>query len=77
MKDITDVGYAHAKRVFKDFEIKHLGKYHDLCVQSETLLLADVFKNLRNMCINIYDLDPAKFLSAPGLAWQSALKGLK
>ena len=26
------------------------------------------------MCINIYELDPAKFLSAPGLAWQAALK---
>ena len=42
--------------------------------QSGTLLFADVFDNFRNMCINIYELDPAKFLSAPGLARQVALK---
>ena len=46
-------------------------------VQSDTLLLADVFENFRNMCINLYELDPAKFLSAPGLAWQAALKKTK
>ena len=43
-------------------------------VQSDTLLLADVFENFRNMCLEIYELDPAIFLSAPGLAWQAALK---
>ena len=37
-------------------------------------MLADVFENFRNMCIEIYELDPAKFLSAPGLAWQAALE---
>ena len=54
MEDITDVDYAHTKRVCKDFEIKKLGEYHDLYVQTNTLLLADVFENFRNMCINIY-----------------------
>ena len=43
-------------------------------VQSDTLLLADVFENFRNMCIEIYGLDPTHFLSAPELAWQSCLK---
>ena len=43
-------------------------------VQSDTLLLADVFENFRNMCIKVYELDPAHFLSAPGLAWQACLK---
>ena len=62
------------KRVFKDFEIKNLGEYHDLYLKSDTLLLADVFENFSKMCLNIYQLDPAKFLSAPGLAWQAALK---
>ena len=46
-------------------------------VQSNTLLLSDVFKNFRNMCLEIYELVPAKFLSAPGLAWQAALKETK
>ena len=43
-------------------------------VQSDTLLLADIFENFRNKCIEIYELDPAHFLSAPGLAWQACLK---
>ena len=43
-------------------------------VQSDTLLLADVFENFRNMCIKVYELDPAHFLSAHGLAWQACLK---
>ena len=46
-------------------------------VQGDTLLLADVLENFRNMCINIYEFDPAKLLSAPGLAWQAALKKTK
>ena len=72
MEDITDADYVHAKKVCKDFEIKNSGEY-DLYVQSDTLLLADVLENFRNMCLKIYELDPAKFLSAPGLVWQVAL----
>ena len=77
MEDTTDADYAHAKKVCKDFEINNLAEYHDLYVQSDTLLLVDVFETLRNMCLEIYELDLAKFLSAPGLAWQSALKKAK
>ena len=73
-EDITDADYMHAKRVCKDFEIKNLGEYHDLYLKSDTLLLADVFENFRKMCLKLYHLDPVKFLSAPGLAWQAALK---
>ena len=68
MKDIIDVDHRHAKRIFKNLNNKNLGDYHDLYVQSDTILLADVFKNFRNKCIEIYELDPAHFLSAPGLA---------
>ena len=46
MEDITDADYMHGKKVCKDFEIKHLGKYHDLYLKSHTLMLGDVFKNL-------------------------------
>ena len=56
------------------FNIKNLGEYHDLYVQSDTLLLAYVFTNFRNVCYDIYGLDPAHFLSAPGLTWQACLK---
>ena len=74
MEYIADADYAHPTRVCKDFEIKHLGEYHDLYVQSDTLLLDDVFENFRNICLKIYKLDPAKKFSAPELAWQVALK---
>ena len=74
LKNITDVGSRHAKRVYKEFNDKNLGDYHDLYVQSDTLIAADVFENFRNKCIEIYELDPTHFLSPPGLAWQAALK---
>ena len=63
MEDITDVD--------------HLGDYHDFYVQSDKLLLAGVFENFRNKCIEICELDPAHFLSAPGLAWQACLKKME
>ena len=68
MEDIADADYMH-ERVCKDFEIKYLGEYHDLYLKSDTLLLADVFENFRKMYLEIYHLDPAKFLSAPELTW--------
>ena len=71
MGDIIDVNYRQAKRVLKYFNSKILGVCHDLYVQSDTLLLADVFENYRNKCIEIYELDPAHFLSGTGLAWQA------
>ena len=71
MEDIADVDYRHANRVFKAFKLKDLGQYHDLYVKSDTLQLSNVFDTSRNMCIKVYELDPAHFLSAPGLAWQA------
>ena len=62
IEDIKDADYMHARRVCKDFEIKHLDEYHDFYLKSDTLLLADVH------------LDPTKFLSGPRLPWQAALK---
>ena len=62
------------KEVCKDFETKYLGEYHGLHCKSDTLLLSDVFENFKKMCPNVYELDPVKFLPAPGLAWQPALK---
>ena len=77
MEDITDADYAHPTRVCKDFEIKNLEEYHDFYVQRDTLLLSDMFENFRNMWNKIYKLDTAKFISAPGLAWQAGLKKTK
>ena len=57
--------------------MKNLGEYHDLYAQCDTYLLADMFENFRNMCLDEYGLDPAFFLCAPGLAWQACLKKTK
>ena len=73
IEDITDVDYEHADKVFKTFKLKHLGEYHDLYAQRDSLLLADVFGNSRNMCIRAYELDLAHFLSTPRLAWKACL----
>ena len=74
MEDITDVHYRHGKTVFEYLINKNLGYYHDLYIQSDTLLLVGVFENFRNTCIKVYELDPAHFLSAPRLAWLACLK---
>ena len=74
MEDITDADYVHAEGVCKDFEMKNLAEYHDLYVQSDTSLLADVFENFRNMCLEIYELDPAKFLINSWISMASSFK---
>ena len=74
MENIDDIDYRHGTNVFKRFKLKNLGEYHDLYVQSDTFLLADVFENFRNNCLEVYELDPTHFLSLPGLAWQACLK---
>ena len=73
MENIDDIDFRHGN-VFKRFKLKNLGEYHDLYIQSDTLLLADGFENFRNMHLKVYELDPAHFLSLPGLAWQACLK---
>ena len=77
MEDITDTDYTHSKRVSKIFKIKNLVEYHDLYIQKNTLLLTDVFEKFQNMRLEIYELDPACFLTALGLAWQAAFKKAK
>ena len=74
MEDITDTDYRHANKVFKEFKLKNLGEYHDLYVQSDTLLLADVFENFRNMCIKVYELEPDHFFNCARIIMASLFK---
>ena len=74
MEDISKTDYVHANNVFKKFSMNNLGDYHDLYVRSDTLLLTDIFENFRQSCLENYELDPAHFVSLPGLAWQTCLK---
>ena len=71
---ITDEDYEYAQKVWDTFNTKSLGEYHDLYVQSDTVLLADVFESFRDTCHEIYGIDPAHFLTVPGQAWQASLK---
>ena len=54
-----------------------LGECHDLYVESDTLLLTDVFEDFQNVCLEIGELDPTRFLTAAGLEWQAALTKTK
>ena len=73
-EDISDKDYKHAQKVWDVFQIKYLGEYHDLYVQSDTLLLSDIFENFRNMCLKIYEFVSVFFAFALGLAWKICLK---
>ena len=61
MEDTTDTDCTHAKIVCKGPEIKSLSKYHDLYLQSDRLLLTDVFSKFWNMYLEIHGLDPSFF----------------
>ena len=58
LENITNKDYEHVKKVWEVFGIKNLGEYYDLYVQTDTLLLADIYENFRNMCLDIYKIDP-------------------
>ena len=68
---ITNEDYEHATKVWKKFNIQNLGKYHDLYLRTDVILLANEF---RTTCIKHYGLDPVSFYTSPGLAWKACLK---
>ena len=68
---ITDKEYEHAERIWEEFKIKNLGEYHDLYLKSDVLLLADVFEEFRNICLENYSQDPAWYYTSLGLSWAS------
>ena len=72
-KHISDSDYERATKVWNIYEMKTMRDYHDLYLRSDVLLLADVFDNFRELSLNIYELDPANYYTAPGLAWDAAL----
>ena len=74
LENIMEEDCKHVDKVWDTFKIKNSGEYHDLYVQSDTLLLTDIFENFRSTFLEIYQLDPAYFVSLPGLAWQACLK---
>ena len=73
-KDISDEDYTHAQKIWKEFGMKTMKDYHNLYLELDVLLLADVFENFREVCLNNYKLDPAWYLTAPGLSWDAMLR---
>ena len=73
LEDISDKDYDHTQKVLNE-NCTDMGDYHDLYVQTDTFLLADVFEKFRDKCIEIYGLDPSYFYFAPWLAWQACFK---
>ena len=73
-QDITTKDYDFIQEVWKVFELKNLRDLHNLYMDVDTLLLADVFEHFRNWSLETYQLDPAHFLTAPSLSWMAALK---
>ena len=73
-QDILKVDYIHAQKIWKEFGMKTMKDYHDLYLELDVLLLADVFENFREVCMDNYKLDPAWYLTAPGLSWDAMLK---
>ena len=71
---ISDKDYKHAQNVWNTFSLKNMGEYHDLYLQSDILLLADVFENFRKTCLEYYKLDPCHYFTSPGLSWDAMLK---
>ena len=72
--EITDEEYQRACNVWKVFNIKNLGEYHDLYLKTDVLLLCDVFEKFIDVCLKDYGLDPCHYLSSPGLVWDAMLK---
>ena len=66
--------YTQPKKACKNFEIKNLEDYHNLHIESDTLLSVNVFENFQNMCLEIYELDPFVFLMRQGFSIESCLK---
>ena len=72
--DISNEDYTHAKHVWDTFKCKNLGDYHDLYVESDVLLLADVFENFRTLCMADDGLDPAHYYTLPNYSWDAMMK---
>ena len=74
---VSQNDYEHAQNVWKEFNCKTLGDYHDLYLKSDVTLLADVFQTFRKTCMEAYKLDPLHYYTAPGLSWDALLKYTK
>ena len=74
MSGISEKDHSHTCKVWNEFDLKNMGDYHDLYLETDVILLANVFESFRKVYLDNYGLDPAHFYTAPGLAWKACLK---
>ncbi|XP_036140462.1 uncharacterized protein LOC118644854 [Monomorium pharaonis] len=74
---VSESDYMHAENVWKRFSVQTLGEYSDLYLKTDVLLLADIFENFRDKCLESYGLDPAHYYTLPGYTWDAMLKYTK
>ena len=70
----SDTEYVHATQVWTPFEGESMADYHDIYLKCDVLLLADFFEEFRTTCLAHYNLDVVHYYTAPGLAWDAALR---
>jgi hypothetical protein len=71
---ISQKDYEHAQKVWKEFNCKTLGEYHDIYLKTDVLSLADVWTQLRKMSIEYDGLDPSHYVSLLAYSWDAMLK---
>ena len=71
---ISKKDYFNAINVWNVFKMNTMGDYHDLYLQTDVLLLADMFEKFIKTCLDYYGLDPCHYFSNPGLSWDALLK---
>ena len=74
MSGVNDEDYEHACSIWREFRIRSMGEYHNLCLRTDVVLLTNVFESFGRVCLENYGLDPSHFYTAPGLAWKACLK---
>ena len=74
LKDITDKEYKLVKKFYENMKFKNLREYLECYLKSDITLLADVFNNFRKIIFDNLGLDPVKYISAPSLTKDCALK---
>ena len=76
-EEMSDKDWEFVNKVWRTFKLKTFRQFHDLYMESDVMLLADIFERFRSDSLKNYGLDPAHFATSPGLSWHACLKMTK
>ena len=71
---ISEQDYRHAQTVWNFFGCRNFQDYHELYLQTDVMLLTDIFEEFRTMCLREYKVDPAGYISLPAMSWDAMLR---